>query len=258
MTIYVTGDIHGVSANVRERVSQIDNPSEDDIIIVVGDAGLEYGNNIQGSAKREMKKFPGSWIILRGNHDTRYWRDHTQSIGQDKNTIGNWHFENKFGEDTLVQDKYPNIHYIKDEGGLYNIKDYNCLFVPGAYSVDKSYRLMNHLAYEYEEQLSYTEAMRLHELAIFNASKINYIFAHTFPNRLEPKLKYLFLDFIDQKQVNKNTEKWLDVITGEVSRQESFKHFFGGHYHDDKELDQKYTLLYHKVVKLEDYNVTEV
>lgn len=255
MTIYITGDIHGSSANVRERIAQIENPKEDDVIIVCGDAGLEYGSQIQGSAKKEMKKFQGTWLILRGNHDTRYWRDHTELINNEGIApIGNWHFEDKFGDFTLVQNKYPNIHYIRDDGGIYSIGQYEFLCVPGAYSVDKFYRLTNHLSYEYEEQLSYTEGMRLHELAIFNANDIDYVIAHTFPKRIESKLKYLFLDCIDQKKVDKNTEKWLDVIMGEVSHGKKFKHFFGGHYHDDKELEDNYTLLYHTVVKLEDYN----
>lgn len=257
MTVYVTGDIHGSAAEVRDRIAQIERPTSQDIIVVVGDAGLEYGTNIQGAAKKEMKKFPGLWLILRGNHDTRYWRDHahTNIHTNSVEPIGSWHFETRFGENTLVQDKYPNIHYTKDEGGLYRVDGWNCLFIPGAYSVDKNHRLINHLPYEYEEQLSYTEAAELLELTKAKASKIDYVFAHTFPRRLEYRLKYLFLDFIDQGQVNKSTEQWLDVIMEELVEQERFKHFFAGHFHDDKELEENYTLLYHKVVKMEDYDV---
>ena len=75
--IFVTGDIHGKPICIRDAISQIDNPSEDDFIIIAGDAGFEDQDHIMVAAKREARKFPGTWIILRGNHDSSYWKEHT-------------------------------------------------------------------------------------------------------------------------------------------------------------------------------------
>lgn len=59
--IFVTGDIHGNASEIRNVVSQIDNPTKDDIIIVCGDAGFEYQEHIMGEAKRAARKFfPGT------------------------------------------------------------------------------------------------------------------------------------------------------------------------------------------------------
>ena len=77
--VFVTGDIHGKPLCIRDIMSQIDNPSEDDFIIIAGDAGFEYQDYIMGAAKKEAKKFPGTWIVLRGNHDSRYWKEHEDS-----------------------------------------------------------------------------------------------------------------------------------------------------------------------------------
>lgn len=60
MSIYVTGDIHGNVHNIRNVISQIDNPSKDDFIIIAGDAGFEYESYIMGPAKREACEFPGT------------------------------------------------------------------------------------------------------------------------------------------------------------------------------------------------------
>lgn len=141
--IFITGDTHGASYDIFHKISQIDNPKEDDKIIICGDAGFEYMDYIQGSAKKAAKKFPGSWIVLRGNHDSRYWATHSKQINSSQ-----WlpHDDWALTEDNkyLYQKKYPNILYVQDSGGLYNIGKYNFLFIPGAYSIDKNYRLEAH------------------------------------------------------------------------------------------------------------------
>lgn len=57
--VFVVGDIHGKPIYIRDTISQIDNPSEDDFIIIAGDAGFEYQDYIMGTAKKETRKFPG-------------------------------------------------------------------------------------------------------------------------------------------------------------------------------------------------------
>ena len=254
MMIYITGDIHGSKIEVENRIAQINNPTEEDIIIICGDAGLEYGNQIQGSCKKVMKKFPGSWIVLRGNHDTRYWRDHTSKTKNEIVPESKWHFEEKYNNSVLVQDKFPNIHYIKDIGGIYTFGEYNCLFIPGAYFIDKFYRLSKNLSYEYEEQLNYKEWKELYEVVRKNVNKINFVIGHTFPICVEDKLQYLFLDFINQDSVDKSSEKWInEIMSNGIYKSPNFKKYFGGHYHDDKILDSKHILIYKKVLKMKEY-----
>ena len=40
--IFIKGDIHGNRYDIIYTIAQIDNPTEDDKIIVCGDAGLSY------------------------------------------------------------------------------------------------------------------------------------------------------------------------------------------------------------------------
>lgn len=58
--IFCCGDIHGAGYNITSLITQIDEPTEDDIIIICGDAGFEYGTYIQGAAKKIAAKFPGT------------------------------------------------------------------------------------------------------------------------------------------------------------------------------------------------------
>ena len=232
--IYVMGDIHGMATSFHSRISRyINNPQPNDIIIICGDVGLEYGNYISTALKEEMHNFPGTIYIMRGNHDTRYWRDHT-----------NWIQENNL----LYQKEYDNIKYIKDEGGLYNIAGNNILFIPGAYSIDKEHRLDYGLPYEWEEQLTWTEQNNI--IDICNNNNIDYVISHTCPLRLQKYFKDLFLSFINQSTVDNLMERFLDEIDSLLKN--NFQHWYFGHYHDDKDLEQKYTMLYKKIVKLGD------
>lgn len=244
--VFVTGDTHGKPICIKDAISQIDNPSEDDFIIITGDAGFEYQNLVMGAAKREAKKFPGKWIVLRGNHDSCYWKEHEDS----------WEKINCQGCDYLYQKKYPNIWYLPDEGCIYHIENYNILFIPGAYSVDKWYRLRSNYPWNPNEQLTETERKNLEILTsewLELGFNIDFVIAHTFPKKLQPCFEDLFMSGLNQATVDKSMEIWLDKMSFIYENCPTFKQYFGGHFHDDRVLTEKYTMLYHGVECLEDY-----
>jgi 3-oxoacid CoA-transferase subunit A len=254
--VFVTGDLHGDKYYVNNTISQIDNPSADDFIIVCGDAGFEYEDYNMGMAKKAAKRFPGVWIVLRGNHDSCYWDRHTSIIDGEVIAEDGWDIQNYRGGIYLFQKKYPNIWYLPDEGCIYRLGDYNILFIPGAYSVDKWYRLRNGYPWNPKEQLTEGEKNDLSLLTIEwldLALPIDFVIAHTFPLKLEKYYNYLFMDGIDQSEVDKSTEEWLDDFSNIYENAEDFKHYFGGHFHSDIELTDKYTMLFHEVVNLADY-----
>ena len=245
--IFVTGDIHGNPEEIRNTISQIDNPTKDDIIIICGDAGFEYQNSIMGSAKREARKFPGTWIVLRGNHDSRYW-NHKGDQGWETIQYENCVY--------LRQNKYPNIWYLPDEGCIYKLGDYNILFIPGAYSVDKWYRLRSDYPWNPYEQLTNNEKKELELIAIEWLDlgfDIDFVIGHTFPLKTQHYYQDLFMPGLDQSTVDKTTEYWLNDMSTIYENCENFKQYFGGHFHDDRILNNKYTMLYHNVINLADY-----
>lgn len=249
--IYITGDIHGNAPSFKQRIKYyIPNATKDDILICAGDVGLEYGSFIQSSLKKAMHQFPGQVYIIRGNHDNRYWANHTTNNEADNG----WQIQSieSFAPHLIYQKKYDNIKYIRDEGDILSIKGNNILFIPGAFSIDGTYRLSNNLPYEYNEQLTYKEMMQLFDKVVefTQYNTIDYVISHTAPLCTEKNYKDLFLDFIDQTQVNKSMEKFLDEIYTLI--QKDVKHWYFGHYHDDRDIAPNFTMLYTEVVKLGD------
>ena len=255
MAVWITGDKHGMASDLLVSFGSVANPSENDTLIVCGDFGAEYGASVNGRIKKTAKKFPGQIVVLRGNHDTRYWSRHADSNGTPEK---GWHievsgFQKSYWGKFLVQDKYPNIKYVHDAGGIYNIEGYNFLMIPGAFSVDKDYRLSNHLNYEPREQLTKEERLQLSYECGLWYNEIDFVCSHTAPMKLEPYLHYLFLGFINQNKVDKTTEHWMDDIAWEIEQGNRFKQWFFGHFHDDKAINQYYAMLFNNVVPVERY-----
>ena len=70
--------------------------------------------------------------------------------------------------------------------------------------------------------------------------KVDYVFSHTAPLLYEPK--ELFLDFIDQKKVDKSTEKWLS----EIEKQLTYHTWYFGHYHGNRTMGRS-KMLYEEI-----------
>lgn len=227
---YALGDIHGRSDILQHELSQIfmDNDTEynDIYVILLGDVGIVYGDYQAKSLVDMMSHLPIIFIIMRGNHDKRYWKYYIS----DNREI---EIFDKWGNSFLREIKYPNIWYVRDEGGLYDIPEIGeCLFVPGASSIDKFYRLFNRLPYEYDEQLTDAEMD-----AVINTAKnnpIDIIFSHTCPLEWQQYFKDLLLSNIDPSQIDNTPEKFLQKLL-EIVR-DRYNMWYFGHYHDDRNI----------------------
>lgn len=78
--------------------------------------------------------------------------------------------------------------YTRDEGDIIRIGEYNFLFLPGAYSIDKDYRLTKGYPYNPKEQLNHFEMNNLiNKLEYFLLNdNIDFVISHTFPLSWEP------------------------------------------------------------------------
>ena len=230
----VTGDTHGGVSTIS-RVCNISRnmpecKPEETGIIILGDAGLNfYLNNTDKKYKKLLNSQGYHIYCVRGNHEERPENIPGMILVEDIN-VDNF---------VWLEEAYPNIRYFVD-GNVYNINGKNALVIGGAYSVDKWYRLAR-AGYSKDEaetanpkkcgwfksELQTAEEMdEITEKVV--GKRFDFVLSHTCPLSWEPN--DLFLNGIDQSQVDKSMELWMDELLNKID----WRVWLFGHYHADR------------------------
>lgn len=216
--IYITGDTHGNFGRIRNFCKEF-NTKKEDILIILGDAGINYsGPEYDKINKNFLKKLPITIFAIHGNHEQRPY-----TIDSYKEHIWN-------GGIVYIEEEYPNILFAKD-GEIYDFDGLKIIVIGGAYSIDKDYRLMFGYKWWKDEQPS-DEIKKYVEEQLNNSQwNVDVVLSHTTPLKYEPI--EVFLPNINQNKVDKSTEIWLNKIEDKLS----YKKWYCGHYHTEKKID---------------------
>lgn len=231
--LYITGDIHGDvnRINLLKRYCLQNHTSDDDIMILLGDVGINfYGNDRDKICKEKMSKVPVTFVCIRGNHEMR-----PENAGTCIESV-------KFGNKVLVEKEYPNIIWLRD-GYEYKIEDRNVLAIGGAYSVDWQHRLLNGWPWFEDEQLNESERNAILERIAGKHFEI--VLTHTCPDSWQPR--ELFIRGLNQLTVDKSMELWLEKVKDSIE----FDKWYFGHFHGEKDVpEEKYEMLYELIRKI--------
>lgn len=247
--VYITGDLHGEARYIEDFIHyNYDTHSFDysDTIILLGDSGLNYYLNEKDTFfKAQLAALPITFFVIRGNHEER-----AENIA--KKYPDKWHEETFFDNRVWVENDFSNIKYAIDWPAIYTINGMTTLVYPGAYSIDKEYRLMRGWKWFSEEQLNEEEKIMGSLMADLYADKTDLVLSHTAPREFEPK--DLFLNFINQSKVDKSMEDYLQTIHEKVN----YKLWCWGHYHADRiypprEDGKMQAMFFHTIKNLEDF-----
>ena len=226
--IYITGDKH---ADFREvfYFCYANETTLDDILIVLGDAGINYyANDKDNELKNSLKEhYPITLFCIHGNHEERPENIKT--------------YKTKKFHDGIVyyEEDYPNILVAKD-GEIYNFNNKKVLVIGGAYSVDKYFRLARGYNWYESEQPSDETKNKVKSVLKDLDNKVDIILSHTCPYKYLPR--EMFLEGIDQSTVDNSTEYFLD----EIEESTDYNLWYCGHYHTDKKID-KIIFMFHKI-----------
>ena len=177
---------------------------------------------------------------MRGNHEER-----PENLGYIEH-----HYDENVKGYIMMEPDFPLIRYFND-GCDYEINGHPTLVIGGAYSVDKWYRLYraekagNSFSGWFEdEQLKDWEMASIENEVI--GKKYDFVFTHTCPLDWEPT--DLFLSFVDQSQVDKTMENWLNKI------KETFDWglWCFGHFHEDRIERPHVEQFFHTIENLEE------
>lgn len=230
MAYYITGDCHGEFSKIK-LFCRLYNLTTEDVLIVLGDFGLNFWLGKRDIKNKKMlAQLPITILTIHGNHEARPYELDTYVEKQ-------WN-----GGTVYVEESYPNILFAKD-GEVYSFGDKKGIAIGGAYSVDKYYRLLTGRPWFESEQP--TEEIKQYvenKLTEINW-QVDYVFSHTCPFVYEPA--DLFLDFINQAEVDKSTEEWLSKL----ERKLDYERWYFGHFHDNREYHRA-EMLYEKIIEL--------
>ena len=217
--IYLTGDTHGQMKRIK-LFCEKHNTSKDDILIILGDAGINYSlNENDKSLKRYLSNLPITLFCIHGNHEERPCN------------IKSYISKEFLNGQIMYEEEFPNILFGID-GEIYDMDGKNVLVIGGAYSVDKYYRIAFGQKWFPNEQPSKDIKMKTEYVVLNN--KIDIVLSHTCPYKYMPV--EWFISGIDQDTVDNSTEEWLDTIYEMVD--DNLQKWYCGHFHGMKEIDK--------------------
>lgn len=237
--IFITGDQHGTIDNIL-YLDSIKHLSENDLVISLGDFGTPYW-----SAKKKTKNdlatfelfnhFHTNYAIIQGNHSKRFERV-------------KWFRQARFcGGNSFYTPLYPNFHFLQN-GEVYNFNNMNFLVIGGGYSVDKYIRLERGWTWEPEEKLNDEEKSKIRNLISANKN-YDFILSHVAPLELQPT--WLFLNYVNQSQVETDEEEFLSEIRQKIN----YKGWFFGHYHGDFIIGNREYLLFNEFIEIKNGDI---
>lgn len=216
--IYITGDTHGHFDRIAEFCEK-NGTSKDDIMIILGDAGINYYGSGDRSRKKKLQKLPITLFCIHGNHEQR------------PEAIETYRLDDFCGGKVYIEDAFPDIKFAKD-GQIYDFDGREFIVIGGAYSVDKFYRIARGANWFPNEQPSPEIKADVEAALDARGWNVYGVLSHTCPVRYEPT--EVFLAMIDQSTVDKTTEEWLNSIEEKLD----YEKWYCGHYHTEKKIDK--------------------
>lgn len=216
--IYLTGDTHGQFGRIEKFCERMET-SRDDVMIILGDAGINFsGGLIDRRKKEQIDQLPITLFCIHGNHERR------------PETIPSYHEETWRQGTVYVEQDFRHILFAKD-GEVYDLNGIRAIAIGGAYSIDWMYRTYGRSWWP-DEQPSPTVKARVEAKLEQLDWKVDVVLSHTTPLKYEPT--EVFLSGIDQTRVDKSTEVWLDGLEERLA----YGKWYCGHYHTEKTVDR--------------------
>lgn len=216
---FITGDTHGQNETRLKNIkaNYPDCLPEETAVIILGDVGFQYYKNKKDwKNKHYASKLGYTLYCVRGNHEDRIENSEAAHRIYDEDIDGF----------VWIEDEFPNIKYFDDDISECTINGKSVLVIPGAYSVDKWYRLQNNWQWFSQEQL--TDEEKGFGAWFCKGKTYDFVLSHTCPLSWQPT--DLFLGCIDQSTVDNSMEVWMEEIKDTFN----WGIWVFGHYHADR------------------------
>lgn len=235
--IFVTGDTHGMYDRKKLNAKEFKEQkilTKDDFVIIVGDVAMRWDNTKSDGKLSPRDRNMIEWyenknfttLFIDGNHENH------KALNAYPTEIWNG------GKIHRLSDSV--IHLMR--GQVYKINDKKFFTMGGADSIDKMYRIKDESWWEEEMPSKYE-----YEEAINNLDKnnmtVDYVLTHCCGTSY---LNDLFTAYFDQDELT----QFLNHLEFDFGLK--FKHWYFGHHHQDKQIDEKHTCLYQNIIEIKE------
>lgn len=219
--IYVTGDTHRNVNKAKLLNFNYSGLTKSDYIIICGDFGFIWFGDSDQPFLDWLEELPCSILFCDGNHDNH--------------PLINSYPVLEWNGGKVHQIRPHVLHLMRGE--IYNIDNQKFFVFGGGESIDKMYRKEGESWWP--EELPTKEEC---EYALDNLEKnnwkVDYVITHSAPDNILYRI---------------NPSYGHDILTNllfVIDKQLEFKHWYFGHYHIDKQIDDQHTAVFEGVIKL--------
>lgn len=227
--IYVTGDTHipiDIFKLSPSNFKEQSKMTKDDFVIICGDFGGVWNDSGERGAEERfwvdwLNNKPFTTLFVDGNHENHP-------------LLNTYPVEERYGGKVHVI-RNSVLHLMRGEIFTLDNKKFFCM--GGATSIDRRSRTPG-ISWWPEEMPSKREMDYALENLERNHWKIDYIITHCGPESIVKSMSDLYE--ID------NLNQFFQVVYDQCE----FKHWYFGHYHEDREVGSKFSALYERIVPL--------
>jgi DNA repair exonuclease SbcCD nuclease subunit len=228
--IWVTGDTH-IPLDIKKlntnNFPEQKMMTKNDYLIICGDFGGVWYS-------QDCKDFKSDLYWQKWLRDKTFTTLFVDGNHENHQLLTKLPQENKFGG--IVGKVIDGVYHLK-RGEIYTIEDKTFFCFGGASSHDKEHRIEG-ISWWREELPTMSEMNNgLDNLDKFD-NKVNYIISHCCSSKIQSEIsKYYETDCLT---------KYFDEIENKVK----FDKWFFGHYHEDREIDDKHLCIYNNKIML--------
>ena len=211
---YITGDKHRHFKDLI-RFCKSNQLHRQDVIIILGDAGFNYFENMQDDKlKKALSKVNVTLFCIYGNKEKR------------PDTIPTYGIKTFCDGIVYYEPKYPNLLFAKD-GEVYQFNGKKYMVIGGAHSVDKQRCLGEGLPFFEDEMPSAELKLVIEEALELRKNKIDGFLTHTCPLSDLPTEMFVSTRCLKKAKnktspntypldIDRSTEEWLEKLKNRV------------------------------------------
>lgn len=231
--IYVTGDYHGGIERAKLDAGLFAagrTLTRDDCVIICGDFGMPWtGSNDETGQLDWLNAQPWTTLFVDGNHECfSYYFEQPEET---------WH-----GGRVHRFESWPNIVHLM-RGQVFELEGSRVFTMGGATSMDRAMRIegLSWFGEELPDAQEYDEARHNLDRVGWN---VDYVLTHTCANRHLKRALYP-----DPNWQCVQTDALTDFFE-DLEERLTYRRWYFGHFHRDRDVDDTHTVLYRRVVEL--------